>query len=151
MSMKPTRLLLALALLGAAAARADSLGEAVFKSTCMACHGERGTGIPGLAPPLAGSLGKQLGAEQGKDYLMHLVLSGISGMLRVDGQIYNGIMPPQAAMSDADLAAVMTYVSGELNRGAAGFTVAAEDVSKARTSPMKPSQVYGLRKKLLGE
>jgi len=153
MSMKPTRLFtaLALTLLGAASAHAESAGEIVFKSACMACHGERGTGIPGLAPPLAGILGKQLGGAQGKDYLVHLVLSGMSGMLRVDGQVYNGIMPSQGAMSDADLAAVMTYVSGELNPGAAGFAVEADDVSKARTSPLKPAQVYGLRKKLLAE
>lgn len=153
MSMKPKYLLLALAitLSGAAAAHAESAGETVFKSTCMACHGERGAGIPGVAPPLAGSLGKQLGGAQGKDYLMHLLLSGISGTLRVDGQVYHGIMPPQGAMSDSDLAAVMTYVSGELNPGAAGFAVEASDVSKARTSPMKPAQVYGLRKTLLGE
>ena len=151
--MKPTHLLLALAftLLGTASAHAESAGETVFKSTCMACHGDRGAGIPGLAPPLAGSLGKQLGGAQGKDYLMHLVLSGMSGTLRVDGQVYSGVMPPQGAMSDADLAAVMTYVSGELNPGAAAFAVEVADVSKARTSPMKPAQVYGLRKTLLGE
>ncbi|WER48403.1 cytochrome c [Cupriavidus sp. WKF15] len=151
--MKPTSLLLALAfaLPGAASVHAESAGETVFKSACMACHGERGAGIPGLAPPLAGSLDKQLGGAQGKDYLTHLLLSGMSGTLRVDGQVYNGIMPPQGAMSDAELAAVMTYLSGELNPGAAGFAVEAADVSKARTSPMKPAQVYGLRKTLLGE
>jgi mono/diheme cytochrome c family protein len=153
MTMKPTHLLLALSmtLLGAAYAHAESAGEAIFKSTCMACHGDGGSGIPGLAPPLAGSLGKQLGGAQGKDYLVHLALSGLSGTLRVDGQVYNGVMPPQGAMSDADLAAVLTYVSGELNAGASKFEIGAEDVSKARSSPIKPSQVYGLRKTLVGE
>lgn len=152
--LKPGYLLLVLALLGAATihpAHAESAGATVFRSACMACHGEGGSGIPGLAPPLAGSLGKQLAAPEAKDYLTHLLLSGMSGQLRVDGQVYNGIMPPQGAMKDAELVAVMTYVAAELNPGTPALTVDADDVAKARGTPMKPSQVHGLRKKLVGE
>ncbi|NUO87310.1 MAG: cytochrome c [Cupriavidus sp.] len=148
--MKPHYLLSLLAAL-AAGAHAGSPGEAVYQSACMACHGERGAGIPGLAPPLAGSLGRQLAAPLARDYLTHLLLAGMSGRIRVDGQVYNGIMPPQAAMKDADLAAVMTYVAAELNPGAPALVVEANDVAKARGTPMKPSQVHGLRQKLMGE
>ncbi len=30
-------------------------GEAIFSSTCVACHGERGVGIEGLGKPMPGS------------------------------------------------------------------------------------------------
>ncbi|MDJ0952901.1 MAG: cytochrome c [Acidimicrobiia bacterium] len=30
-------------------------GEAIFSSTCVACHGERGVGIAGLGKPMPGS------------------------------------------------------------------------------------------------
>jgi mono/diheme cytochrome c family protein len=45
--------------LGAAALAGSALaadkGEAVFNEVCAACHGEKGAGIAGLAPPLKGS------------------------------------------------------------------------------------------------
>lgn len=50
------KLLLALCL-GAASsvALAASQGANVFEDVCSACHGDKGQGIPGLAPPLKGS------------------------------------------------------------------------------------------------
>jgi mono/diheme cytochrome c family protein len=84
-------------------------GKAVYAQTCAACHQPTGVGQEGLAPPLADSewvLGP-------KDRVIHIVLQGVKGPISVDGAYYNLEMPGLSAMSDADLAAVLTYVRRE--------------------------------------
>lgn len=47
---------LAMALVsGAAHVYAAAPGADVFAEVCSACHGDKGQGVPGLAPPLKGS------------------------------------------------------------------------------------------------
>lgn len=80
-------------------------GETVYGQTCAACHQADGKGTPGVFPPLAGS------AEFYGDARKHasIVVKGLSGEITVQGQKYNNVMPPQAGLSDYDLAAVLTF------------------------------------------
>ncbi len=90
---------------GAAAIAAH--GKAVFDNVCGICHGPDGMGKPGQAPPLAGSewIGKDVPS------LAHIPLAGLTGRVQVKGQEWNLSMAPMgAALSDADLAAVLTYI-----------------------------------------
>ncbi|MCB0360199.1 MAG: c-type cytochrome, partial [Bdellovibrionales bacterium] len=81
-------------------------GEALYLSTCAACHRPDGKGMPGAFPPLAQS-----------DFLVPpysdaiaTVLNGRSGEIVVNGATYNGVMPPQSQLSDEEIADVLTYV-----------------------------------------
>jgi mono/diheme cytochrome c family protein len=80
-------------------------GEKVYGQVCGACHQANGQGTPGTFPPLAGS-----GAFYG-DAQKHagIIIKGLSGEINVQGVTYNGVMPPQGALSDYDIASVATF------------------------------------------
>jgi nitrite reductase (NO-forming) len=102
----------AVAAVAAAAPAAKLRGRAVYDANCSACHQPDGKGVPGVFPPLANS-----DFFQQRPYEMaHIVLNGRSGELVVNGEHYNGVMPPQD-LSDDDIAAVINYISTDMNNG----------------------------------
>lgn len=94
-------------------------GEAIFKKACFACHGVTGAGIPGVFPPLAESEWVN-GPEEN---LVRIQLRGLMGPITVKGKQYNGMMPNNAAMSDKDIADVLTYVRSSMGNKAPAITV----------------------------
>jgi len=113
---------------GAAAAAAQ--GKKVYEQVCGLCHGVDGLGKPGQAPPLAGS---EWVIAKGHNRLAHIPLAGISGTLSVGGKDWNLAMAPMgAALSDADLAAVLTYIRSSWGNPAGEVT--ADDIKSVRAS-----------------
>jgi mono/diheme cytochrome c family protein len=111
---------------GAAAAAAQ--GKKVYEAVCGVCHGMDGKGKPGQAPPLAGS---EWVLAKGVNRLAHIPLEGLAGTVKVEGQDWNLNMAAMgAALSDADLAAVLTYVRASWGNKAGEVT--ADDVKKIR-------------------
>lgn len=90
----------------AAGAKVD--GQQVFSAHCAACHQATGQGLPGVFPPLDGSEWVH-GDER---TLANILLHGISGEISVAGTTYQGLMPSFQQLSDAELAAVATYIRG---------------------------------------
>ncbi|MFK8048117.1 MAG: family 16 glycoside hydrolase [Halioglobus sp.] len=80
-----------------------------FYGQCGACHGSNGAGIAGLAPMLANSpwvLGPP-------EWLGRIILQGMNGPVEIDGEIWDGLMPPHGHMAhldDSNLAGLMTYL-----------------------------------------
>lgn len=100
-------------------------GKRVFMQHCSVCHQLDGKGLANVFPPLAGA-----------DYLMadktrsvSLVLNGLSGPITVNGQKYEGVMPP-LSLSDEQVAHVLTYVRNSW--GNSGEAVATEEVKTIR-------------------
>ncbi|MEX2534291.1 MAG: c-type cytochrome [Trueperaceae bacterium] len=85
------------------------LGESIYASNCQACHQADGSGLPGIFPPLAGNLPDLYNAEGGRDYLVDVVLYGLTGPIEVNGQTYNGAMPAWPQLSDEQIAAVLNH------------------------------------------
>lgn len=91
-------------------------GAKVYEQNCAKCHGEQGQGVPGAYPPLAGNRAVTLPVTSN---LVQVVLNGgfppaTRGHPRPFG------MPPFATtLSDADVAAVLTYVRASWNNRAA--------------------------------
>lgn len=113
---------------GAAAMMAQ--GKRTFGLICAACHGDDGLGKPGQAPPLAGS---ELVNAAGFKRVVAIPQLGLSGELSVEGQAWNLQMAPMgAALSDSDLAAVVTYIRGSW--GNKGGPVTADDVKAVRAT-----------------
>jgi mono/diheme cytochrome c family protein len=109
------------------AASALARGKTVYGTYCGLCHGFDGLGKPGQAPPLAASewVAKDVVA------LARIPLAGLSGPIQVAGKDWNLSMAPMGAtLSDADLAAVLTYIRESWGNKYGAVT--AEDVKSAR-------------------
>lgn len=109
-------------------------GAQIFAEVCAACHGPAGEGTPGLAPPLVDPpLWAGLG-DGAPGFVAGVVISGLSGTIMSQGVGYYGlVMPPQSDLSDADLAAVASYVLGTM----AGLpaVVTPEEIAATRAAP----------------
>lgn len=130
----------------AAAAAPD--GAALFAQHCQACHQPQGEGTPGLAPPLAGVLARRAAAPEGVPLLAAIVVHGLSGPISSQGERYAGNMPSFAALSDDDIAAVLTQVLGAWN--GRGEAVLPAQVSGARAAATH-AQLRERRQRLLAQ
>jgi mono/diheme cytochrome c family protein len=100
-------------------------GKEIYAAQCLSCHLEQGEGIEEVYPPLAKS-----------DYLMadksrsvQQIINGASGEMKVNGKIYNGVMPG-FDMTDQEVSDVLNYIRNSWgNKGAA---VSPEEVNAVR-------------------
>ena len=117
---------------GAASAAAD--GKQVFTVNCVACHQATGKGLPGVFPPLDGSEWV-VGDER---IVANILLHGVNGEITVMGNTYKGAMPAFQQLSDAELAAVASYVRAEWSNKAVPIKAevfATERKGSTRTAP----------------
>jgi mono/diheme cytochrome c family protein len=123
-------------------------GKALYEQRCIACHQPTGAGLPGAFPPLAGSewvTGKP-------DAMIRIVLHGLQGPISVKGANYNAAMIPYgtgAAMNDAEVAAVLSYVRSSFGNKAAPVTAAQVAAARAatakRTTPFTAPELIALK------
>ncbi|MGD0491220.1 MAG: cytochrome c [Steroidobacteraceae bacterium] len=106
-------------------------GAAIFSARCAACHQATGAGLPGVFPPLAGS-----NWVNGHDTtVIQIVLHGVQGSLTVNGGKYNGTMPTFGAqLSDADIAAVLSYVRNHWGNKAGDVSAQLVTAQRAATA-----------------
>jgi mono/diheme cytochrome c family protein len=90
---------------------ADSMGETIFKTDCVSCHGQNGEGTPGVAPALHGDT---------------FVISG--SITDIENTIQNGRSGDQKHYKDIPVAmpawhfpqdklkAVVAYIRGDLQK-----------------------------------
>lgn len=117
----------------AAAAADGAAGAAVFANRCAVCHGPQAAGIPGSFPSLHEQVVAFAKMPQGRDYLVMVVTTGLMGTLKVGGVTYNGVMPAQSGLSEAEIAAVLSYLASGLGTDASGTAaLSAADVTEAR-------------------
>ena len=114
-------------------------GGALYNTHCGACHQPTGQGLPGAFPPLAES-----------DYLMQsrtraieTVIKGLTGEIEVNNQKYNAVMPGMGHLSDADIAAILTYVTNAW--GNEGSAFAAGEIAKVRADTGLEDRAVGER------
>jgi nitrite reductase (NO-forming) len=107
-------------------------GKTLFLSNCAMCHQSEGQGLPGAFPPLAKSdfLAKLNSSKQGRQELVTSVLKGRTGKITVNGRDFNGVMTPVSGLNDSQMAAVLTFVSGQW--GNQGSPFSEREVKEAR-------------------
>jgi mono/diheme cytochrome c family protein len=126
----------------------------IFTERCVICHQANGQGVAGMYPPLAGSIGYYVGEKGGRQYLVHVLLNGLSGPLEVKAATYNGLMPQFANLSDADIAEALNEVlerfnSSELPKDFQPITPAEVRADRAVTE--SPTQLKVERARILDE
>ena len=101
-------------------------GQALFAGTCSTCHQANGAGLPGVFPPLAKSDWLAVKPKAAVD----VVLNGLAGPVKVNGQDYNSVMPPMSQLTDDEVANILTYVLNSW--GNAGGKVTKAEVAERR-------------------
>jgi mono/diheme cytochrome c family protein len=115
-------------------------GKQIFGTKCAVCHQATGLGVAGVFPPLAGS--EWVSGDE--KVLVNILLHGINGEIEVKGNKYSGAMPTFNALSDDELAAVLSYIRSDWgNQGPevkTGTVKTLREATKDRTSPFKGGQ-----------
>lgn len=88
-------------------AKSIANGKKVYANNCMNCHMENGQGMEGAFPPVAKS---DFLKRPPKD-LINVILKGQSGEIKVNGVVYNLMMPAQDYLSDEEIADVLNYIN----------------------------------------
>jgi mono/diheme cytochrome c family protein len=122
-------------------------GATVFAGRCAVCHGAEAAGIPGSFPSLHEQIVAFGKTPQGRDYLAMVVTTGLMGELKVAGVTYRGVRPPQSGLTEAEVAAVLSYLAGNRAKDLGPPALTAQDVTDARARhPNQSAQAtYALR------
>jgi mono/diheme cytochrome c family protein len=120
-------------------------GRALYMQNCSTCHGADGRGQIRTFPPLADN--PDLARDDGA-FPVTVVLHGMEGPIHVAGTTYDAAMPPFDHLSDAEIAAIVTYVQKTF--GHAGTTITPSMVATRRAKPASPQDVHAYRASLGG-
>ena len=106
-------------------------GQVVYNTYCAPCHQQDGKGAPGMNPPLAG-----INMVAGnKEDLINIVLKGYDKPTKINGELYQNVMPPHNFLTDQQIADVLTYI--RKSWGNTADEVKPDQVSKVRTKSTK--------------
>ncbi|HKK44919.1 MAG TPA: cytochrome c [Balneolaceae bacterium] len=123
-------------------------GEALFTQNCASCHGSNAAGMAGIFPPLINSEW----VTQNPSVPVRILLNGLSGQVKVNGQTYQGVMPSfRARLGDAEIAAILNYLRSQSNANLPD--ISQDDVLQIRKkykSQTQPWQAPELRSNLTG-
>ena len=121
-------------------------GQKIYNAVCFACHQPTGQGLPNMFPALAES--DWVNAPK-PDRIIRFVLHGLNGPITLKGAPFNTpapLMPPQgAALSDAQIGWVLTYVRNSFGNKADAVTTeqvkAIREAEKARTAMWTEAEI----------
>ena len=104
-------------------------GKTVYGTYCLACHQEDGSGVPNMNPPIINT-SWVLGS---KTVLIQQVLKGSANKVEIDGEKFHNTMPPQAQLTDQQIADVLTFVRNSFGNKASIVTPAEVKTVRAKT------------------
>jgi len=90
----------------ASPAASVAAGQKIYLQYCLSCHMMDGGGVPNMNPPLSNTSY----VKGDKSKLIKVVLNGLPPSTDIDGQSYSNTMPAQTALTDQQVADVLTYV-----------------------------------------
>ena len=134
--LRHSTLLATILVASAVASRAEAQDGKALYARCTACHQENGKGIANAFPPLAGSSWVTGPASRP----IAIVLHGLQGPLKVGTATYNGVMIAYGTgqpMTDAEVAAVVTYIRTSWGNKASAVTAAQVAQVRAATKARK--------------
>ena len=113
------------------------IGATQYAAICAACHQANGQGLTGVAPPLAGSEWVTGDVQ----IPTAIVLQGLIGLVTVQGQDWNMVMPGLGAvpglLNDSKLAGIVTYIRRSWGNEGSAVTVAEMAEVRAKLADRK--------------
>lgn len=103
-------------------------GQKLYARHCLSCHQADGYGVPNMQPAIAGGAWVKGEAQA---LALFVMSGGFDSAARKESENGN-VMPPFRALSDDDLAAILTYVRAKFGPGVSPVTTA--DIAEARKS-----------------
>jgi mono/diheme cytochrome c family protein len=103
-------------------------GKAVYQKTCVSCHQKDGGGVMNLNPPLIRSPYVSGDVKT----LIGIVLKGLNKEIEIEGELYSNPMPPQANLSDQQIADVLSYVRNNFENKATVVTASQVKAVRAK-------------------
>ncbi|MDP1586767.1 MAG: c-type cytochrome, partial [Prosthecobacter sp.] len=100
---------------------ADHPGKLVYDALCLNCHQPEGKGLPGIYPSIAGSDW----ASGNPERLIKMLLHGLSGPIRVNGEEFKQLAPlpmPPMGLDDQQIADVLSYVRANFSNKSTAVT-----------------------------
>jgi len=121
-------------------------GHMAYATNCGICH-HGGGGMVGETPALTGRLDIIAKTPAGRHYLASVLLNGLGGPITAGGDHFNGMMPSFRRLDDAQIAAILTFLSsrGE-TRPAPVFD--AREIAALRLPERSPGDVAEERARL---
>jgi mono/diheme cytochrome c family protein len=107
-------------------------GAKLYEQHCVQCHGEKGQGVPDAYPPLAGNRAVTLPAVAN---LVQVVLGGGFPPATAGNPRPYGMPPYATVLTDADVAAVISYIRGAWGNAAAPVSEFAVNQQRGSTRP----------------
>jgi mono/diheme cytochrome c family protein len=126
----------------------DQAGAGLYATHCVACHQVEAVGAPGIAPPLAGNIGRHASSEAGRAYLARVPLTGMVGTINVGGVRYTGNMPSFAKLTDGEIANVVAYLLATYEGIGDLAWLTPEFVATIRQAGGTPNETHKLRGRL---
>jgi mono/diheme cytochrome c family protein len=117
----------------AAAAALRDIGAKLYEQHCANCHGEQGEGSPGgVAPALRGNRAVVMDVP---DNVIRVVLGGGYGPATANNPRPHGMPPFAIALSNDDVAAVVTYIRNAWGHQASAVNSVAVDRQRGGAGP----------------
>ena len=104
-------------------------GAAVYSAICASCHQPGGVGLAGRYPPLLNNPNVADAA-----YISEVIANGRQGEITVNGETYNGVMPAQSSLTQAEIESVIVYIQS-------GFAAPAAAVVEVPTGPVAGTEL----------
>jgi len=95
-------------------------GKLVYDQYCLSCHQADGGGVPNMNPPLE----RSTWVAGDKKVLINILLNGFNQKVLIDGDYYSNTMPAQSALTDQQIADVLTFVRNNFGNKATGISAA---------------------------
>ncbi|OUJ04417.1 cytochrome c [Acetobacter malorum] len=121
-------------------------GAGLYGTNCGICH-HGGDGMPGAVPPLVGRIDRIASTPEGRKYLADVLMNGVSGPIKANGQPYEAEMPPFRYLQDEQVAQILTWLSSRGQTSPAPQITTA-DIAAARATRKSAGMVALEREEL---
>lgn len=103
--------------------------------------------MAGAVPPLTGRIDRIASTAEGRTYLAAVLMNGVSGPIKANGQRYQAEMPPFRYLTDQEVADILSWLS-ERGGTQPSPRISPQEIATARAHRISAGDVAVMRDKL---